>query len=91
MKKNIIILFLTWFLATSLLVINTKAAENSCQSKLTSCVENCQHKYPINEPTLRVEPGDMNKTTKAQQFESKKNRKECFNSCRIEKRICMAN
>jgi len=91
MKKHLIIFFLIWFFVTSLLVINAKAADNNCQSKMTSCVENCQQKYPVTEPTLRVEPGDMNKTTKAQQFEAKKNRKECLNSCKIEKRICKAN
>ena len=91
MKKNLIIFCLVWFIAASLLVVNARAGNKSCQSIFTSCVESCQQKYPIPDPDLRVDPGDMNKTTKAQQFEARKQRKECVRTCKIDRRNCKAN
>ena len=66
---------MVWIFAASLLVVNARAGDKTCQTKFTSCVESCNNKYPIPDLDLRVDPGDMNKTTKAQQYEARKQRK----------------
>ena len=88
MNKNLFIFCLAWFLVGTLLVMNSRAGSGSCRSEFTVCMQRCQDKYPIPDTDLRVDPGDMNKSTKAQQYEARKLRKECANSCKIEKQQC---